>query len=76
MTEVIPLGVIGRILRGDERGRFVEVVDDGPRTGGFLIFTYADADRSPEVFDAWVKTLDAVESYFRESGWSVEWTRA
>lgn len=72
MTD-IPLSIIGRILEGEERGRFVEVLDDADNTGGFLIFTYADEHRSPEVFDAWVENMDDVQQYFDESKWKIEW---
>jgi hypothetical protein len=70
----IPLSTLGRITAGQETGRFVEVVDDNESTGGFLIYTYADDARSPEIFDAWVETIADVESYFEESGWQVAWT--
>ena len=69
----IPLKVVGLIRDGDEAGRYVEVIDDSARTGGYLIFTYADRSRSPGVFDAWVKTFQNVEQYFAESGWLVDW---
>jgi hypothetical protein len=69
----LPIGRLGRITTGDELGRVVEIVDDSDRTGGFLIFTYADFDRSPEVFDGWVETFADVGSYFDESGWEIEW---
>lgn len=69
----LPIGVLGEIVAGAEAGRFVEVVDDAENTGGFLIVTYADADRSPEVFDAWVESIVDVELYFEELGWSVRW---
>ena len=69
----LPVGVLGEIVAGTDTGRFVEIVDDGENTGGFLIVTYADADRSPVVFDAWVESIIEVEMYFEESGWSVRW---
>jgi hypothetical protein len=69
----LPIGRLGRITAGDELGRVVEIVDDSDRTGGFLIFTYADFDRSPEVFDGWVETFAEVSSYFDESGWEIDW---
>jgi hypothetical protein len=72
----IRLETLGRILEGDETGRVVEVWDDSANTGGFLIFTYADVDRSPEVFDAWVATMADVESYFAESNWRVHWAES
>ncbi len=67
------VATLGRISAGDEVGRVVEVLDDGANTGGFLIFTYADLDRSPEVFDAWVESIVDVELYFDDRGWQVEW---
>jgi hypothetical protein len=67
------VGVLGRIVAGEEVGRVVEVVDDSENTGGYLIMTYADTARSPEVFDTWVESIVDVESLFEESGWEVEW---
>jgi hypothetical protein len=59
--------------RGTEVGRIVEVIDDAENTGGFLIVTYANYDRGPEAFDAWVESIVDVELYFDERGWEVEW---
>jgi len=53
----LPIGVIGEIVAGVDVGRFVEIVDDAENTGGFLVVTYADADRSPEVFDSWLESI-------------------
>jgi hypothetical protein len=64
------------VTAGSEIGRFVEVIDDTCQTGGYLIFTYADVDRSPEVFDAWVPSIVDVDLYFDDSGWEVEWFNA
>jgi len=69
----IPLNTIGLIIDGEAAGRFVEVVDDSWNTGGYLIFTHADHERSPEVFDGWAETFDDVHKYFSESNWRVEW---
>jgi hypothetical protein len=73
MTESIPIGLLGRIVTGREKGRVVEVVDDTEATGGYLILTYSDFDRSPEVFDVWVENLDDLAGAFEENGWQVEW---
>ena len=67
------VGVVGRILVGDEVGRFVEIVDDHANTGGWLIFTYGNADRSGEVFDAWVVSIIDVDRYFDEAAWEIDW---
>jgi len=76
VSDEIRVGVLGRILGGKEVGRVVEVIDDGARTGGFLILTYADDDRSPEVLDGWVETFGDVKRYFEESGWDIAWLDA
>lgn len=70
----IRVGVLGEILTGTEAGRYVEIVDDAENTGGYLIVTYADALRSPEVYDAWVESVVDVELYFEDAAWSVRWT--
>jgi hypothetical protein len=72
----LPVDTIGNIVAGDELGRVVEVVDDSENTGGYLIFTYADLDRSPEVFDVWVESIVDAELYFDDHGWRVEWVEA
>jgi hypothetical protein len=69
----IRIGELGKILTGSEAGRFVEVVDDAENTGGFLIVTYADAERAPDVYDAWVGSVVDVELYFEDAGWEVQW---
>ena len=38
------VGVVGRIVAGEEAGRFLKVVDDSENTGGFLILTAADSN--------------------------------
>jgi hypothetical protein len=75
MVGDIPLSTLGRITQGKEAGRVVEVLDDRHNTGGFLIFTYADEERSPEVFDCWVETHKDIDVFFQESDWKVNWLR-
>lgn len=43
----IRLATLGRLLAGDEEGRFVEVIHDPHGTGGYFVFTYADLEKSP-----------------------------
>jgi hypothetical protein len=69
----IPTGVVGRIVGGQERGRFVCIIDDRPQSGGWLVLTAADRLFSIEVFDAWVADERALAGFFIESEWSVEW---
>lgn len=69
----IRVGEIGEIVQGDEVGRFVEVIDDAAHTGGFLIMTYADENRSPAVFDVWAESMIEVENQFEHNRWKVIW---
>jgi hypothetical protein len=67
------VGVLGRIVAGDDAGRFVEVTDDTSSSGGFLILTFDNVDRSGNAYDSWVESIVDVELYFADSGWEVEW---
>ncbi len=67
------VGVLGRIVAGDDAGRFVEVTDDTSSSGGFLILTFDNVDRSGNAYDSWVESIVDVDLYFAESGWEVEW---
>jgi len=69
----VRIGVLGRIVAGDDTGRFVEVLDDASLSGGFLILTYDNVDRSGNAFDSWVESITDVDLYFDECGWEVEW---
>ncbi len=69
----IKTGVIGQILAGEDVGRFVEVSDDTASSGGFLILTYDNVDRSGDAYDSWVESFPDVENYFEESRWVVQW---
>jgi len=55
------IGELGRIVAGDDTGRFVEVLDDAPLSGGFLFLTYDKVDRSGNAFDSWVESIEDVE---------------
>lgn len=67
------LGTVGRIASGIDAGRFVEVLDDFESSGGFLILTYDNADRSGDAYDSWVESIIDVDLYFEEAGWDVLW---
>ncbi|WP_248323020.1 hypothetical protein [Caballeronia sp. Sq4a] len=70
--EKILYGIVGKIIAGDNAGSYVKVEDDSASTGGFLILTSGHPDLSAG-FDNWVETKDAVERFFAESNWNVEW---
>ncbi len=68
----IKIDTIGKITSGDECGWYVKVLDDSENTGGFIVLTSERIDFS-NAFDSWVESLDALQSYFEESQWTVKW---
>ncbi len=68
----IRVGVIGKILQGEEKGFFVKVIDDSDSTGGYLILT-SEEKSFGSGFDGWVKNREDLEGYFREAGWKIDW---
>ncbi len=68
----IKIGEIGKILAGQELGRYVKVVDDATSTGGFLILTAEKPDMK-NGFDSWVEDKKMLQHFFEEAGWIVEW---
>ena len=65
--------VVGRIVSGIDADQYLEIIDDYDVSGGYLILTYENRDRSGEGYDAWVETIINVDLFFEESGWEVEW---
>ena len=67
------IGVLGRIVEGDGRGRVVEVIEDIADAGGWLIFTYADVGRSDPDLARWAYSwdLEDVDSYIEAR--KIEW---
>ena len=68
----IPVDKVGRILAGDEVGRYVRIIDDADSTGGFLILTATYPDMVG-AYDAWVEDKEGLIRYFVEAKWLVEW---
>ena len=61
----VPINRVGKILAGDEAGRFIKVLDDSGSTGGFLILTSPSPARWPS---------PACRSPSRNSGVDLRWT--
>ena len=66
------IGKTGKIISGDEAGKFVKIVDDSDNTGGFLILTASDPG-FVDGHDNWVENEASLLRYFDESRWIVEW---
>ena len=71
----IPIGTVGRIVRGDRAGQFVRVLDDAANTGGFLVVVSPDPRFRPGAGgDDWVETKEDLERYFLECHWMIDWS--
>ena len=69
----IPIGVVGEILEGQMKGRFVEVIPENPEFGSYLVLTHEHADGSGESFDDWVSSSEDLPQFFAEAGWVIRW---
>lgn len=68
----IEIGRVGRVLQGDDAGWYVRVLDESARSGGFIILSSPTPDMTGG-FDNWVPDLPALEGFFGEARWLVEW---
>ena len=73
MTDVsIRLGVVGKIVFGDDLGDYIKIEDDSENTGGFLIHRSANPDFKVGG-DDWIENEENLKRYFQESQWRIEW---
>ena len=72
MSEII-VDQVGRIVAGEQAGSYVKVIDDAANTGGFLVLTSKSSDMRSG-FDNWVANRTALEAYFEEARWVVDWS--
>jgi hypothetical protein len=71
---IIRINVIGKILKGDNKGWYILVKDDFEDTGGFLIFISKDPKfNSDEGCDYWVEQYKNLIGFFKESHWKIQW---
>lgn len=70
---MIEIGVLGRILKGDDQGKYVkiqELPDDPP---SYLVLTAADRDFRTDGGDEWVEDEPSLQQFFKEAGWIIRW---
>lgn len=70
---MIKVGPIGRIVSGEEQGRYVRIQELPDQPVSYLILTAADRDFREAGGDAWVEDEASLRQYFDESRWIVQW---
>ena len=68
----IRLDTIGRIVKGEDLGTFLRVLDDSEDTGGFFVL-HSNTVSFMDVHDVWLEDWGALEEYFEAMGWSIDW---
>jgi hypothetical protein len=71
----IPIGIVGKIIAGNEQGRYVKIIDDDESTGGYLILT-SSSPNFRDGHDSWVQDHETLVQFFKESRWIVDWKPA
>ena len=72
----IPIGIEGRIENSEHPSHVVLVQNDIVNTGGFLVLESWAGSNGPNengAFDSWVENIAALEQFFTESGWVIQW---
>ncbi len=70
----IKINTRGVIQEGDNQGWEVCIEDDRLNTGGYLILI-TPSSKSDELvgYDNWVDSADALQKYFEEAHWKIQW---
>ena len=72
MSIQYPINKQGKIISGNDYvGWNVEIKDDEPNDGGYLILIWSD--ETDQGYDDWVGSRGDLNDYFTEKGWVVNW---
>ena len=72
---MIKIGHTGKIVQGDDLGCEVLVIDDSESTGSYInSVSESFSHKSNNCYDDWVEDYQALNGYFEESGWEVDWS--
>ncbi len=69
----IEINKIGKIIKGDDIGHFVKIINDSENTGGYLILISKHQDMQTG-YDNWVENEETLLRFIEESHWLIEWT--
>ncbi|WP_309745452.1 hypothetical protein [Chamaesiphon sp. OTE_20_metabat_361] len=68
------IGKKGLITNGDMQGWYLRIDDDYQNTGGFLIIYNSSSNLLSGVgYDDWVENKAALQDFFEESCWTIDW---
>ncbi len=73
----IPIETIGRVVNSGHVDHQVRVVRVDDASGNFLIFERlagSDGPNGEGWFDSWVQDETALEEFFVESRWDIDWS--
>lgn len=70
---MIKIGKVGRIVSGDDAGKFVRVDELPDSPPSYLILLAEDQDFKRGCGDYWVEDFPSLEEFFTEGQWTVEW---
>lgn len=74
MKQVI-IGKTGKIVSGDEAGKFIKILKDPENIEGVLVITSRSCEFIPntEEFDNWSLGISDLACYIKEAEWLIEW---
>ena len=70
----IEIDRVGKVIAGEDLGKWIKIQDVTESTGGFLVLYGVDRDFE-NGGDDWVEDWDSLVQYFTESSWEIEWEK-
>ncbi|GHI07861.1 hypothetical protein Scel_61820 [Streptomyces cellostaticus] len=70
---MIRIGEVGRIVSGEESGKFVKINELPDSPPSYLILLAHDREFTRGCGDYWVEDFVSLEQFFTEGEWVVKW---
>ena len=73
---MIPIGKVGKVIEGEEKGWFIKIEPDNSETKGYYIFlckNHTFIGGLGEGYDDWVDSYESLVEYFKDEDFLVEW---